>query len=74
MKFRPLLPVLVILFTISAFHASSQQTKPAVSGSPGYEKQWKKVDSLSELGLPKSALEVVDRIYSRAKKKMTGSS
>ncbi len=33
-----------------------------------YEGQWKKVDSLSNLGLPKSALVIVNKIYDQAKK------
>ena len=32
-----------------------------------YKQEWKKVDSLISLGLPKSALEYVDIIYDRAK-------
>ena len=33
-----------------------------------YDRQWKKVDSLSNLGLPKSALLIVNKIYGQAKK------
>lgn len=33
-----------------------------------YPKEWAKVDSLEKAGLPKSALEVVENIYSSAKK------
>ncbi len=33
-----------------------------------YDQDWKKVDSLQNKGLPKSALEVVESIYSKAKK------
>ena len=32
-----------------------------------YEQEWKKVDSLANRGLPKSALELVEKIYSKAK-------
>ena len=32
-----------------------------------YEKLWQKVDSLDKKGLPKSALEVVEKIYKKAK-------
>ena len=32
-----------------------------------YEKEWKTVDSLDRLGLPKSALEIVEKIYKKAK-------
>ncbi len=32
-----------------------------------FETNWKRADSLADAGLPKSALEVVDKIYNRAK-------
>ena len=32
-----------------------------------YEQEWEKVDSLVNIGLPKSALELVEKIYSKAK-------
>jgi uncharacterized protein YfaS (alpha-2-macroglobulin family) len=35
-------------------------------GKP-FEKEWKTVDSLNRKGLPKSALEVVEKIYAKAK-------
>jgi hypothetical protein len=47
--------------------ASLPQDKQ-VPWSGDFAKQWAKVDSLSHKGLPKSALEVVDRIYQQAKK------
>jgi uncharacterized protein YfaS (alpha-2-macroglobulin family) len=34
---------------------------------PNYNADWKKVDSLLQKGLPKSALTIVNRIYARAK-------
>lgn len=33
-----------------------------------YDKEWKQVDSLTQQGLPKSALEVIEKIYSKALK------
>ena len=33
-----------------------------------FEKEWKKIDSLERQGLPKSALEEVNKLYTRAKK------
>ena len=33
-----------------------------------YKSQWQKIDSLEKKGLPKSALKVVDEIYTKAKK------
>ncbi len=35
--------------------------------SYNYKQQWSKVDSLEKKGLPKSALEVVEKIYTKAK-------
>jgi 5-hydroxyisourate hydrolase-like protein (transthyretin family) len=37
-----------------------------VKGKP-YQKEWKTVDSLNNKGLPKSALEMVEKIYTKAK-------
>ncbi|MBP2830969.1 alpha-2-macroglobulin [Aquimarina sp. U1-2] len=39
-----------------------------VNGQNEYAPDWKKVTSFEEQGLPKSALEVVDNIYNKAKK------
>ena len=33
-----------------------------------FEKQWKQADSLSGAGMPKSAIEIVNRIYTQSKK------
>ena len=32
-----------------------------------YKKEWRKVDSLERIGLPQSALEIVEKIYASAK-------
>ncbi|MBN1638751.1 MAG: hypothetical protein JW866_07280, partial [Ignavibacteriales bacterium] len=37
------------------------------SNMESFEKEWAKVDSLEKKGLPKSAMEVVEKIYSKAK-------
>src|ERR1039457_2815177 len=42
---------------------TSSVSKPKTEKNTGYDKQWKQVDSLSNAGLPKSAIEIVDRIY-----------
>ena len=47
----------------------SQNKPKPVSTGVSREKEWKQVDSLSDNGLPKSALEIVDRIYKDAKSK-----
>ncbi len=43
----------------------SLQASPQITA---FEKQWKKVDSLSNIGQPKSALEIADMIYNQSKK------
>jgi len=43
-------------------------SSPTTPISPTYDILWQKVDSLTNLGLPKSALEVVGKIYSLSKK------
>lgn len=55
---RCLLPVLFTLLTLTT-HA---QTNP-----PTYARDWLRADSLAKKGLPKSALDVANRIYARAK-------
>ncbi len=35
--------------------------------SPAWQKEWKQVDSLADQGLPKSAMEIVERIYGSSK-------
>ena len=56
---------MVLIFTFISFQSFPQEKQGL---SSGYQKQWKQVDSLNNIGLPKSALEVVDKIFSRAKK------
>jgi len=51
--------------TISSFHQSPVTSHQ--SPNIHYEKQWVKVDSLTKSGLPRSALKIVDQIYTRAK-------
>ncbi|MEI6749760.1 MAG: hypothetical protein WCM93_11430, partial [Bacteroidota bacterium] len=48
----------IILFTITSL---------VTFGQNNYQKQWAEVDSLSEIGQPKSALELVSKIYLSAK-------
>ncbi|MGB3948669.1 MAG: MG2 domain-containing protein, partial [Bacteroidia bacterium] len=65
----------VALFAISAVAAAftlttNQKNKKMLLIFPkgsSYEKEWKKVDSLADNGLSKSALEVVNGIYTKAK-------
>ena len=44
-----------------------RQNAMKLSGDKDFEKEWKKVDSLIDKGLPKSALEIVNLIYDNAK-------
>jgi hypothetical protein len=67
----------VLLFTgfsLSAQTSNTNSTAQQLTTSPphqftsSYDRQWKKVDSLSDLGLPKSALAIVNKIHDQAKK------
>jgi uncharacterized protein YfaS (alpha-2-macroglobulin family) len=61
--------ILVILTFVSFSYTFT--TEKIINKSPvfynDYEKDWKTVDSLTNYGLPKSALEIVEKIYERAK-------
>jgi len=55
-------------------HASNEQTDVRknskivkINFSDDYDKDWKLTDSLINMGLPKSALEIVNKIYDKAK-------
>ena len=71
MKAKPFILGLILLLGYSALYAFDrvpQRTASPVKQSANYNDQWKKVDSLSDLGLPKSALVIVEKIYDQAKK------
>ena len=80
MKTKPVIFGFVFLLSgssIYSFHNTRQFANspvPQLASSPTrqfasyYSLQWKKVDSLSNLGLPKSALVIVNKIYDQAKK------
>jgi hypothetical protein len=65
MKLRPVI-LSIILFLI----CSTILSQPKLTNSPPHQftSSWKQVDSLSNIGLPKSALAIVNRIYDQAKK------
>ncbi len=64
MKSRSLLATSILLVvTLSSLSFGQPVTKIS-----HFEKEWQKVDSLTGLGLPKSALEIVNSIYTRSKK------
>ena len=54
--------LLIILFFLTTLAASAQKTP-----NGAFSNDWKRADSLAKKGLPKSALEIVNRIYTRAK-------
>lgn len=60
--------LLTLLLCLTALSSFSQKKQLRPSGSdPTYAHDWKRADSLAQKGLPKSALEVVNKIYARAK-------
>ena len=61
----------LVLFTVLAFGFNSvlPDNKPIkLNKGDNYKSAWQKVDSLENKGLPKSALEIVEKIYTDAKK------
>lgn len=63
--------IVLISFTIAAFQtkntAKKMNTNYVFPKNGSYEKEWKKVDSLQEKGLTRSALAIIAGIYSHAK-------
>ena len=59
---------LLALISLFSFKSSSSNEWIIMKIGDKYTKEWKKVDSLEKKGLPKSALEIVEQIYSKAKK------
>ncbi len=53
--------------TVTAYQTNHKQSVLIFPKGSTYEKEWKKVDSLTKKGLNKSALDVVNGIYSKAK-------
>ena len=60
--------LLATAFTITNYKKSKNTILLIFPKGSNYLKEWKKVDSLTEKGLNKSALEVVNSIYAKAKK------
>jgi uncharacterized protein YfaS (alpha-2-macroglobulin family) len=54
-------------FTVYSYQGNYKHPLLIFPKGSSYEKEWKKVDSLSNKGLTKSALEVVTGIYNKAK-------
>jgi hypothetical protein len=64
--------IFILVFLVSGFFlelpGKAQDPKVIASAKDKkYKKEWKTVDSLDRLGLPKSALEIVNKIYNLAK-------
>lgn len=58
-----------VLFFITVFlHAQPKGTPPMDSTHNEYATLWKRIDSLSQKGLTRSAIELVNKVYATAKK------
>ncbi len=58
--------IIICVFLIGIFAQIKSFANTSENGKK-YKKEWKTVDSLDKLGLPKSALEIVEKIYKMAK-------
>lgn len=74
MKYKKSLLILVLAIfsiagavTVTAYQTSNKPSVLIFPKGSTYEKEWAKVDSLAKKGLNKSALEVVNGIYEKAK-------
>jgi hypothetical protein len=67
MNTRSLFFGLAFCLVLMSSVTQAQKNVKREAQTPGWQKEWKQVDSLSDIGLPKSALEIVDRIYTSAK-------
>ena len=74
MKFKKLFFIAILTIvsiagavTVTAYQTNSKPTVLIFPKGSTYEKEWKKVDSLAAKGLNKSALDVVNGIYDKAK-------
>ena len=63
MKVKSFISGFVIMLSCGSIHALTPSPQPV-----NYKDQWKKADSLWDLGLPKSAILIVNKIYDQAKK------
>ena len=61
--------IALILITILGFNTNCTDDKNPINIKKGkdYKALWAKIDSLQDLSLPKSALKIVDKIYTEAK-------
>ncbi|WP_338873978.1 alpha-2-macroglobulin family protein [Spirosoma sp. SC4-14] len=59
--------LLTLFFAMAALSASAQRGSNTPPKQPDYARDWKRADSLADKGLPKSALDIANRIYKEAK-------
>jgi uncharacterized protein YfaS (alpha-2-macroglobulin family) len=58
---------MTLFFVLLALAASAQKNQNTPASQPDYARDWKRADSLAAKGLPKSALDIANRIYKEAK-------
>jgi len=68
MRKLPLLLCALLVLASLHFYTNTQNQLMPNFDNEDYETAWKKVDSLEQKGLPKSALEHTEAIYAKAKK------
>lgn len=68
MRKLPMLIVAILAMISLQFYYHTQNELMPNLENENYENAWKKVDSLEQKGLPKSALEQTEAIYAKAKK------
>lgn len=62
-----LISLFIFLLSVQNLYSDTKTTNKSPVFYGDYDKDWKAVDSLVNYGLPKSALEVVEKIYDKAK-------
>ena len=67
-KFLSIILFCILLNIIPVCNSKCATNKNNNPKDEKFLKDWEKVDSLENLGLPKSALEIIDKIYVKAKK------
>jgi hypothetical protein len=67
MKIKHALFLFTIIFQATISSGFAQSGKPSIPTDKQFTALWKSVDSLTELGQPRSALEIVTQVYSKAK-------
>lgn len=67
-KYLNIFFLLGLFFLASGFSIQGIVPSGAVSGPFDYEQQWKEVKALENKGKPRSAIDIVNKIYAQAKK------